>query len=361
MSDGPTPPFEAWQYTSPERYDLEFRTYLARSWVFFVLETQLGSLGDTVAQCIFGVPVLVRRGEDGALHGFINVCRHRAGPIVSQGKTVCRVLRCQYHGWMYDQHGRLSGTPGFGRDLLAFASQGEYDLLKVDVGSWNGFVFVRLSNDPSHILLDSIGELEDLLSDFELEQFTYSETLQFQFACNWKLYVENWLESYHIPWIHRALSQDVRISGYNVEPRKNVVVHRARARSKDPVYGGLWVWVAPCVALNFYQNGLSIERILPVAADQTKVEYLFLFKDSATPAERDAALEMCRVVTGEDGGMCEMVHKNLQAGVPLGPLSPIHETGIQHFHDLVREGVRRGAPNDVGADATAEPKTGSGR
>jgi len=148
------------------------------------------------------------------------------------------------------------------------------------------------------------------------------------------------LESYHIPWVHGGLSEDVEVAGYEVACGRNMVVHTAPQKRRDSVYGGLWTWLAPCTALNVYATGMSVERILPEGPGATRIDYTFLFESDVTDDDQRRAVAMCEEVTNEDGAMCETVQVNLCSGpFGLGPLSPDHELGIAHFHRILMDAV----------------------
>ena len=329
-------------YRDPEVFEAERREIFGRGWILVAHEDELEEPGDAVAESLAGWPIFVRRGRDGVLRGFHDVCRHRAGPLVggpgSTAGSPCRVprLRCRYHGWVYDEEGRLERTPDFGEpedfDPAAFA------LAPVRVASWSRFVFVCL--DPSAPPLETaLGRLPALAEGQGLERYRLHGRRSHVLRCNWKTYVENYLEGYHIPYIHPRLHQEIDVKGYAVEAAESVVTHHApsRARVREPVYDGLWAWLYPNVAFNVYGEGLSVERMLPVGPGEMRIEYLFLFAEGADP---EAALAMCEEVTEEDRLICEAVQRNLEAGVyHRGRLSPRHEAGVFYFQSRVRDAL----------------------
>ena len=329
-------------YHDASTFDEERRAIFGSSWILLGHETELAEPGDTLAERLAGWPVFVRRGRDGVLRGFHDVCRHRAGPVVGMPTgdvaQACRVarLRCRYHGWIYDEEGRLVSTPDFG-DAKDFDPR-SLGLAPIRVDVWRGFVFVCL--DPGGAdLLDSLGRLPDLTRNVALERYRFDSRRAHRLRCNWKTYVENYLEGYHIPYVHPRLHREIDVKGYAVRAEGSVVTHHApsRPRVTAPVYDGLWAWVFPNVALNVYGDGLSIERMLPVSRNEMRIEYLFLFAEGAN---REAALAMCDEVTAEDRAICEAVQENLEAGIyDRGRLSPRHEAGVFYFQSRVRDAL----------------------
>ena len=241
-------------------------------------------------------------------------------------------LRCGYHGWLYDESGRLERTPDFGEALDFDPASLGLEPLRVD--EWRGFVFVCLAADAMP-LERALGRLPVLASPLALETYRFHGRSSHLLRCNWKTYVENYLEGYHIPYVHPRLHREIDVKAYAIETGDRVVNHLAppRPRAREPVYDGLWAWLWPNVALNVYGDGLSVERMLPVSPDRMRIDYLFLFREGADP---EAALAMCEEVTDEDRRICEAVQQNLEAGIyDRGRLSPRHEAGVHDFQRRV--------------------------
>jgi choline monooxygenase len=326
-------------YRADWRYAAAEAAYLLRSWVFVGHVSELSQPGDVIVESILGRPLLVRRSEDGELRAFLNICRHRSGPIVDRGARRCKILKCRYHGWVYDQAGELVSTPGFANDEQDQVDMARYRLAPLAVDVWRGLVFVNLHPEEMADRMELAG-LSVVFGDIDPGAFEPRSSLTFRFECNWKLYVENWLESYHIPWVHGGLSKDVEVRRYDVECRDRLVIHRAPRISTESVYGGLWVWLAPCTAINVYDGGVSVERILPVGPTATGVDYKFIFRPGISRKEVERTLSMCREVTTEDGRMCEVVQSNMNVDLPCdGPLSPDCEAGIAHFQKIIQTAV----------------------
>ncbi len=333
-------------YGQPDVYERERQLLFAREWLLLVHEAELPDPGDTRAMTLAGWPVFVRRGRDGALRAFHNVCRHRAGPLVWDDETRCDVLRCRYHGWLYDEEGRLQRAPHFGEPDPA--DDGSVALAPVRLETWNGLVFGCLDAEAAPVAT-ALAPLDEAVKRHEVSSYRLHSTARHDIECDWKVYVENYLEGYHVPALHPTLRADIDWRTYRVEVHgdDSIVTHHsesARETGAEPsVYGGLWAWLAPNAALNVYREGMSLERIAPVGPARMRVEYSFLFREGASAAERDAALTMCAQVTDEDRRICESVQRNLSAGIyRTGPLSPRHENGVAAFQRWWRKRVGLG-------------------
>jgi choline monooxygenase len=324
-------------YWDPAVYERERRCIFAHDWLLLCHESQVAEPGALWAESVAGWPLLLVRGRDGALRGFHNVCRHRAGPLAEDGAGHCRVLRCRYHGWTYELDGRLRSAPDFGpaRDF----DPARIALHPLRVETWRGFAFANLDLEAKP-LAEWLSPFARAAEAVPFEGWRPYARAHHELACNWKTYVENYLEGYHIPMVHTRLDREVVAKEYRVEVGAGYALHHVPLRPTpgEPVYRGFWAWLAPNAALNVYGDGMSVERMLPTGPESMRIDYQFFFREpGGGEAERDAALAMCRLVTDEDRAICEAVQRNLRAGIyQSGRLSPRHENGIFAFQERLR-------------------------
>lgn len=323
-------------YRDPALYERERAEIFAKSWQLFAHEDQLAAPGAYVADTVAGYPLFVLRGRDGSLRGFHNVCRHRAAPLVDDGAGRCDVLRCRYHGWLYAHDGSLKKTPLFG-DLGLDKAQ--FGLFPVRVETWRGFVMVNMDMDAEPFASVQAGFIAEC-AGLPLEDYRFHSRATHDVACNWKTYVENYLEAYHVPYVHPALSKEVDIETYEVVPRGMYMLHLSPPR--DPgqarVNQGFWAFALPNWAFNVYGVGAAIERMKPNGHGGMTIDYLYMFRRDASAEAIDGALHMSRITTAEDARICEAVQKNLNAGVySTGRVSPRYENGLAAFHQWVAD------------------------
>ncbi len=326
---------DARTYCDPDVYQRERQSIFGREWLLLGHERELAKPGDTVAGTIAGFPLFVIRGKDGRLVAFHNVCRHRAGILVEDGASHCAAIRCRYHGWLYDLDGRLQRRPGFAEDD-AFDGAA-LSLYPVKVESWRGFVFVNL-DAAAGPLAAGLGDLATATADLAIERYAFHARKSFDLAFNWKTYTDNYLEGYHIPYMHKGLAADLDMASYRVENGEQVSIHRASPKGGG-AYGGLFLWRWPNNTIGVYGAGFNICRILPLSSDRLELVFDFYFDPDAglSDAEKDRAAATTCGVVAEDFPMCEVVQRNLAAGVyTSGPLSPRHEQGLAYFHSRVR-------------------------
>jgi Phenylpropionate dioxygenase and related ring-hydroxylating dioxygenases, large terminal subunit len=275
--------------------------------------------------------------DDGHLRAFHNVCRHRAGPLVTDDDGHCSVIVCAYHGWVYGLDGSLKRARDFG-DAADFNAE-DLGLFPVAVDEWRGLIFVRIATDGPG-LLETLGGLVDRCADHPIESLTYSQRLTHRIDANWKTYTDNYGEGYHIPFIHPGLHRQIETSEYRVDVQDGFTEHRVPTRD-GAVASGVWLWRYPNLALNIYPEGMNIERWLPEGPRRTRVIYdCFVADPTATAANADI-VRLAGEVLDEDRAICELVQQNLESGIYTeGRLSPRHENGVHAFQTWVRDALR---------------------
>jgi choline monooxygenase len=322
----------AW-YLDESTYEVERRGVFARSWLVFAFAHQLIAPGDYVAADIAGFPIFVRRHEDG-LQGFVNVCPHRAGPIVWPGSGQATNLVCRYHGWAFDGAGALRSARDFGGDV-----PNGLGLRPVRVATWRGIVFVNL--DPDAEGLEALlADLPTMAAAFPMESYQHHSQVVHRMAANWKAYADNYLEGYHIPLMHPVLNQEVDTRRYEVTVHAGGRWHQHHVPARDGAPAvGAWAYVWPNLALNLYPDGMSVERFLPRGAREVDVVLDYFFAD-VTAAGVAGSVASSERLMDEDRRVVEAVQRNLAAGTYIrGVLSPRHEHGVAAFQRLVREAV----------------------
>lgn len=310
-------------YADPQAWAREREAVFGHSWLFVGHEEEAARPGDWLATDIAGHRLLVVRGGDERLRGFHNVCRHRAGPLVTGRAGNCGTeLTCAYHGWRYALDGRLKAATGFG-PAEGFDPR-DFGLLPVQLDTWRGLVFVALG-DAVHDLADRVAPLERLLVERGLDVALPSLRRSHDLACDWKVYVENYLEGYHIGAVHPALATELGDAKYRVRVEGEAVIQEAVGVDQGP-QAGLWGWLWPNLGVNVYRDSAMIERMTPVGPGRTRLDYLYL------GAVGDETLAASDRLTGEDATICEAVQANLSAGAyQTGVLSPCQEPALAWF------------------------------
>jgi choline monooxygenase len=311
----------------------------------------LQRVGDFVPVTVLDEPVVITHGLDGELRAFYNVCRHRAGQVaLTKGNR--KSLQCRYHGWTYGLDGCLRAAPEM-EATEGFAKE-DFGLVPVRVEKWGPFVFVNLS-ESAPPLADVMGAIpaEVARPGYDVESMRLVERREYVIECNWKVYVDNYLEGYHIPIVHPTLFKELDFAQYRVEPRRWTTLQHAPLRPAEPgrhyqptaddTDARYW-WVFPNLMLNAYQGQLQTNVIVPLDSEHTVTLFDWFAPDAKPPAGFDQLVQFSDDIQREDIWICEAVQKNLHstAWTP-GRYCAKHESSLHHFHRLLRESLAEGA------------------
>ncbi len=190
----------AWCYTSDAFYKREVQHIFKRTWNFIAREDELKNPGDYATFRLLGEPLLVVRGREGRLRAFANICRHRGTRMLEESGN-CRVITCPYHGWAYALDGALIAAPGM--DETRAFDRGRYGLLPIRLESWEGFLFATFDS-AAEPLAAYLGELPERLASYNFADMVCVRRRSYVLACNWKVYLENAMEDYHTPMVHKT-------------------------------------------------------------------------------------------------------------------------------------------------------------
>jgi phenylpropionate dioxygenase-like ring-hydroxylating dioxygenase large terminal subunit len=191
-------------YTSEEFFRKEVETIFMKVWNFLGRADYIPKAGDYYTVDFATVPLLIVRGDDMKVRAFVNSCRHRGAKVVtSKGSATgaAKGIKCGYHGWIYKTDGKLAAAPGMA------ASKGfdkdNYPLKELKCDIWAGFVFVNF-DDHCGSLKDFLGNLPEAFATYKFEDMVCTQKKEYLVDCNWKIYVENAMEAFHVPHVHRA-------------------------------------------------------------------------------------------------------------------------------------------------------------
>jgi phenylpropionate dioxygenase-like ring-hydroxylating dioxygenase large terminal subunit len=351
LADASTPP-SSW-YNDPGIFELEQRTIFSRSWQWVGRVDQVRERGEYLSFEVAGEPVVVVRGNDKVLRGFFNVCRHHAAAVVTKAEGKAENLRCPYHGWTYNLEGALVLAPEFGG--VANFDRGANGLVPIQSVEWQGWVFVKLDPDgPS--LEGFLGKsLIERLEHLNLEQLRWFERRRYTVNCNWKVFVDNYLDGgYHVPHIHRNLNSVLDYTNYTIEAGEYTCLQSSpiaadkgdeRTAAVRAGKGAYYYWVYPNLMINVYDGVMDTNLVIPRGVDKTEVIFDYYFADVSDNArERDAAsIAVSEQIQAEDAAICESVQRGLNSrSYSTGRLSVPREAGEHLFHKLLCRDLRAG-------------------
>ena len=303
---------------------------------------------------VAGEPIVIVRDKQGTLRAFSNVCRHRAGPV-AQGSGCNHVLRCAYHGWTYTLDGRLIGTPDI--DGVEFFDRGTMGMVPLRLETWGQFIFVNFDLNAES-LAAFLGDIPQQSRGFQFDGLQFAERRDYAIDCNWKVYVDNYLEGYHIPIAHPGLMREIDYAQYRTEtfryysqqfaPIRAAKKEDAAERFYPPGSGlseALYFWIFPNLMLNIYPDNTSTNLIVPLSHEKTLTIFEWFFHDVSSERAKERihkAVSFSDEVQQEDIGLCQSVQKGLRSATyDRGRYSVKRENGVHHFHMLLREFLER--------------------
>ena len=346
-------------YTDKDFYQLEIETVFSQSWQLAARADQLTEAGKYVTTDIAGQPVIIVRGNDGVLRGFFNVCRHHAAAVMTESEGKAAQLRCPYHGWTYSLEGELKGTPDFSG--VCNFERAQNGLVSLEIAEWENWVFVKAIQGVPESLEEFLGD--DLLSQtrpLQLTDLHWFERRHYQFDCNWKVFVDNYLDGgYHVPYLHKGLDSVLDYSNYMIENGEHyclqwspIVTDGAEAQTGAVRKGdrALYYWIYPNFMINWYDGVMDTNLVIPRGVDQTEVIFDFYFPDVVSEearARNRASVAVGQRIQDEDVAICKSVQRGLGSrAYHAGRLSVRREAGEHLFHRLLHRDVSYSAADE---------------
>jgi choline monooxygenase len=337
-------------YRDAQAYELARERVFARNWQWIGDTDDVAASGSLSPRDMLpgslDEPLLLARDAAGTLRCLSNVCTHRGNLLV---KTPCRAdqIRCGYHSRRFDMAGRMTFMPEFdsAKNFPALSD----NLPNVSFGMLGTQVFASIA--PAAPLDAFLGDIAARLGWLPLAEFRPdpSRNRSFDIAAHWALYVENYLEGLHIPFIHPALNQVLSFDGYTSELHRYANLQFARARDGEAAFdlppsspdhgervAAYYYWVFPNLMLNFYPWGLSVNIVQPQGMARTRVLFRsYVWDDSKLDGGAGAGLDQVEL---EDEEVVQQVQRGVQSRFyDRGRYSPTKEQGVHHFHRLLCE------------------------
>jgi choline monooxygenase len=349
----------AW-YVDPRIAELERLNVFSKTWQLVARTDQLKTAGQFIATTVAGEPIVVVRGNDGILRAFYNVCRHHAAAVVTQPCGVASLLHCPYHGWNYGLDGSLKGMPEFeGVENFDRAQNG---LLPIRVETWECFVFINLDNAASS-LLEFLGGIVKRVAPLGISQLHYFDRRTYNIACNWKVFVDNYLDGgYHVPHLHKGLNSVLDYKQYTIENEDRYCLQSSPmvSSNEDAATGSTrkgdrawYFWQHPNLMINCYAGYMDTNLVVPVDVDHCRVIFDFYFSDVSEAGREynEQSVNVGNRVQEEDLGICEDVQRGLKSrAYRAGRLSVRREAGEQLFHRLLAADLKNAVQPAAAAD-----------
>jgi choline monooxygenase len=209
------------------------------------------------------------------------------------------------------------------------------------VAEWQGQVFVALSG-AAPAFAEVIDGIDARLRE-PLARYAFDRRVSYEVACNWKVYVDNYLEGYHVPLVHPRLHQVLDAAQYTTQTARWHSLQSSRLAA-TALYGAgaaLYYFLYPSTMLNLLPGRLQTNRVVPLGCDRCRVDFDYFYGDTVPVARRAEDQRFSDEVQCEDIAICEAVQRGLASGsYTPGRLNPVHESGVHHFHELLRADYR---------------------
>lgn len=338
-------------YRSPEAFELFKEKVFASSWQFIGDTDRVKEKGScyplTLLPGYLDEPLVLTKDEKEKMHCLSNVCTHRGNLLIYEPCKISNI-RCKYHGRMFQLNGKFKSMPEF-KEVKNFPTPDD-DLHQLPLFSWGKLLFTCLNKQykPEVFFKDMMKRVDWL----PLNEFNFRPDLSrdYYINANWALYCENYLEGFHIPFVHSGLNAAIDFSDYSTElffPFSSVQVGISKTGenyfdlpASSPEHGkkvaAYYFWVFPNIMFNFYPWGLSINLVQPIAVDKTKVSFLtYIWKENLRDSGAGGELDK---VEREDEEIVQKVQKGVRSRFyKQGRYSVTREKGTHHFHRLLAE------------------------
>ena len=320
-----------------------------KTWLYVADAKVIATPGDlfpfVLLPGVLDEPLVLTKDMDGAIHCLSNVCTHRGKIVVEQAGNK-RMLSCSYHGRCFRLDGTFKSMPEF-ESVENFPTKKD-NLTCIQVKEWMGMLFVSL--DPVFPFEEAIRPIHERVSWMAVNKMVFDETgtTDYFIKANWALYCDNYLEGFHIPFVHPALKNAIEFDKYDYELFPFCNLQTGIAREGEPCFNiphghidfgkkiyAYYFWLFPNLMFNFYPWGLSLNVVEPLGHERTKVSFR-TYRFEGQPFNR--AVNNLEKTEMEDEAVVESVQKGMQSRYyESGRFSPTMEKGVHHFHLLINK------------------------
>jgi len=342
-------------YTDSDFYELETRQLFARAWAFIGFAHDLAQVGDVMPVYVAGMPLVLVRGANRKIRAFHNVCRHRNLKLVAEPRNCKHTITCPYHRWSYDLEGNLKAAPYFGGEKTELPddfSLEDHGLQEVSCRLFHDWLFVNLSGDAQGFET-YIAPLRKQLAGIDLDDFVVVGSIEFgEIKTNWKLLMENFIEPYHVQFVHKNTTNQPLVDHYVVSDGHCLgsAVDLTSEQQEQAQEGTLsvssrYLTLFPNFVLGvYYPDQIGVHLNQPVSAGitcQRRVIYQHKDSDQSTEAVEKIS-RLWESVHKEDHAMCERLQegRHSDAARQGGFLSPYWESSVRSFQELVADAIR---------------------
>ncbi len=345
-------------YTDTDFFAVENERVFERAWVCVGIAADVAKPGRMLVREVGSRSVIITRGNDGVVRGFLNSCRHRGTELASSDCDVANTIRCPYHRWGYNLDGTLVSTPFFDEVPRDDFDKDDFPLVSVRVDTWGVLLFVCLDADTPELDV-WLGDLPERMAGYGLESWVKRAEGEITINANWKLVSENFQEYYHLAWVHPELAKVSRVDdhyryqgsgmycGQTTTPVSSderddwLAMPAADGLDESDAVSSRFAAIFPNVLLSVLPNHVWMMRLDPQAPGLTNETWTLLVPPSNADAGEEAmkpTIDFWIDVNNEDVGIVEAGQRGLTRGaVPAGPLAPRFEEPLHRFQNMLAD------------------------
>ncbi|MAV59034.1 MAG: choline monooxygenase [Candidatus Marinimicrobia bacterium] len=277
--------------------------------------------------------------KDDGIKCLSNVCTHRAH-LLEEKSCNKNKLKCRYHGRTFKLNGQLNHAPGF-NNASNFPTKDD-NLIQYHAQNWHQFIFISMN--PKINISNALDDISNRLPHYKFSDLIFDKhnSNSYYIKANWALYCENYLEGFHVPFVHKGLTKDINYDSYETIIIDNSVIQIAEAsigektiKDTNNIYA-YYYWIFPNLMINIYEWGVSINIVEPLSINRTKINFLsYPFKGRTQPVNTSSSLDNVEM---EDQNVVLNVQKGIESNAYKGGrYSPDHEKGLHYFHLLINK------------------------
>ena len=332
-------------YSDEKILKIEKENIFSKSWHLLGSIDQIPNKGDYLIKTINEQPIVVIKDKVGKINVFYNVCQHR-GCVLLEKDGNSKQIKCGYHGWVYELNGELKAARGFDKEDLDFE---QLNLKSIEHYIWMNQIFVKLQSDCNN-LPKTLKEIENIISPIKFDNYLFHLRKSYEIKCNWKVYMDNYLEGFHIPLVHPQLNRVIDYKSYSTEIFDNFSLQWCHINAESSPYKktddtskAYYFTLFPNILFNIAPGRLQTNIIEPIDASSCNVYFDYYFETEEDLESIQEDISFSEEVQNEDINICERIQIGLESdGFDHGVFSRKYETGVSHFQSYIEEKINNG-------------------
>ena len=332
-------------YSDVKILKIEKENIFSKSWHLLGSIDRIPNKGDYLIKTINEQPIVVIKDKVGEINVFYNVCQHR-GCVLLEKDGNSKQIKCGYHGWVYELNGELKAARGFDKEDLDFE---ELNLKSIEHYIWMNQIFVKFQSDCNN-LPKTLKEIENIISPIKFDNYLFHLRKSYEIKCNWKVYMDNYLEGFHIPLVHPKLNRVINYKSYSTEIFDNFSLQWCHINAESSPYKktddaskAYYFTLFPNILFNIVPGRLQTNIIEPINASSCNVYFDYYFENEEDLESIQEDISFSEEVQNEDINICERIQIGLKSdGFAHGVFSKKYETGVSHFQSYIEKKINNG-------------------